>query len=144
MVRAGWPLPYPFARAADLVLAPPPPRVRPPSGAIGNASPSRFRCSSAPWPTVAATAEAARADGADVAARARSTDPVSPNVAGRGPTVAEPGLVPPAHPAGLAVNAWTVAEVARIRWLAARGVDAVITNVPAVARSALDRSRPPD
>jgi glycerophosphoryl diester phosphodiesterase len=55
-----------------------------------------------------------------------------------------PELVSAAHAAGLAVNAWTVDEVDRIRWLADRGVDAVITNVPAVARRALGRARSPD
>lgn len=44
-----------------------------------------------------------------------------------------------AHDAGLAVNAWTCDEPERIRWLAALDVDAVITNVPDVARTALAR-----
>lgn len=47
-------------------------------------------------------------------------------------------LVAAAHEAGLAVNTWTADEPDRIRWLAATGVDAVITNVPSVALAALD------
>lgn len=46
-------------------------------------------------------------------------------------------LVRQAHDAGLAVNAWTVDEPDRIRWLVDAGVDAVITNVPVIARHAL-------
>jgi glycerophosphoryl diester phosphodiesterase len=48
-------------------------------------------------------------------------------------------LVHAAHAAGLAVNTWTCDEPERIRWLAAVGVDAVVTNVPAVALAALGR-----
>jgi glycerophosphoryl diester phosphodiesterase len=48
-------------------------------------------------------------------------------------------LVRVAHEAGVAVNTWTCDEPERIRWLAAVGVDAVITNVPAVALGALGR-----
>ena len=48
-------------------------------------------------------------------------------------------LVRVAHDAGLAVNAWTCDEPERIRWLASLGVDAVITNTPAVALEALGR-----
>lgn len=44
-----------------------------------------------------------------------------------------------AHDAGVRVNVWTVDEPDRIRQLAAWGVDAVITNRPAVAREALRR-----
>ena len=44
-----------------------------------------------------------------------------------------------AHDAGLAVNTWTCDEPDRIRWLADLGVDAVITNSPAVALEALGR-----
>ena len=45
-------------------------------------------------------------------------------------------LVRRAHDAGLAVNAWTCDEPERIRWLEAVGVDAVITNVPRIAKDA--------
>lgn len=48
-------------------------------------------------------------------------------------------LVRSAHAAGLALNAWTCDDPDRIRWLAERGVDAVITNVPDVALHALGR-----
>jgi len=46
-------------------------------------------------------------------------------------------LVAAAHGAGLAVNVWTVDDPGRIRVLARLGVDAVITNDPAVALAAL-------
>ena len=46
-------------------------------------------------------------------------------------------LVDAAHRLGLAVTAWTVDDPERIRWLAQTGADAVITNVPDVARQAL-------
>jgi glycerophosphoryl diester phosphodiesterase len=46
-------------------------------------------------------------------------------------------LVGTAHDRGLAVHAWTVDDPDRIRWLAAAGVDAVITNLPDVAIRAL-------
>lgn len=46
-------------------------------------------------------------------------------------------LVDAAHDRGLAVHAWTVDEPDRVRWLAAAGVDAVITNVPDIALAAL-------
>jgi glycerophosphoryl diester phosphodiesterase len=48
-------------------------------------------------------------------------------------------LVRIAQDAGVAVNAWTCDEPERIRWLAELGVDAVITNTPAVALEALGR-----
>ena len=48
-------------------------------------------------------------------------------------------LVRVAHDVGLAVNTWTCDEPERIRWLADLGVDAVITNTPAVALAALGR-----
>ena len=50
-----------------------------------------------------------------------------------------PALVAAAHDLGLSLTAWTVDEAERIRWLAAAGVDAVITNVPDVALAALAR-----
>ena len=47
-------------------------------------------------------------------------------------------LVRRAHDAGLRVNTWTVDDPDRMRWLVEEcGVDAVITNVPDVARAAL-------
>lgn len=46
-------------------------------------------------------------------------------------------LVAAAHGAGLAVNVWTVDDPHRLRALACLGVDAVITNDPAVALAAL-------
>jgi glycerophosphoryl diester phosphodiesterase len=49
-------------------------------------------------------------------------------------------LVAVAHAAGLALNTWTCDDPDRIRWLADVGVDAVITNVPDVALSALGRA----
>lgn len=42
-----------------------------------------------------------------------------------------------AHDAGVAVHPWTVDEPEQMRSLAARGADAIITNVPLVAREAL-------
>jgi glycerophosphoryl diester phosphodiesterase len=46
-------------------------------------------------------------------------------------------LVARAHGAGIEVNSWTVDDPQRIAALGALGVDAVITNVPDVARAAL-------
>ena len=47
-------------------------------------------------------------------------------------------LVRAAHDAGLRVNTWTVDDPDRMRWLVEEcGVDAIITNVPDVARKAL-------
>lgn len=51
--------------------------------------------------------------------------------------VVNPDLVRQAHDAGLTVNAWTVDDPDRMRWLVDAGVDALITNVPDVARRAL-------
>jgi glycerophosphoryl diester phosphodiesterase len=51
------------------------------------------------------------------------------------------GFVAAAHAAGLFVNVWTVDELGRIRALAELGVDGVVTNVPDVARLALDDPR---
>ena len=48
-----------------------------------------------------------------------------------------PHLVELAHAAGLTVNTWTVDDPVRIRELASWGVDAIISNVPDVARDAL-------
>ena len=47
-------------------------------------------------------------------------------------------LVDAAHDRGLAVTAWTADDAERIRWLAAAGVDGIITNRPDVALAALD------
>jgi glycerophosphoryl diester phosphodiesterase len=47
------------------------------------------------------------------------------------------GLITKAHAAGLAVNTWTVDDPHRMRMLANWGVDAIITNVPDIARDAL-------
>lgn len=46
-------------------------------------------------------------------------------------------LVRQAHDAGLTVNVWTVDDPDRMRWLVEVGVDAIITNVPDVARQTL-------
>lgn len=46
-------------------------------------------------------------------------------------------MIDRAHGAGLAVNVWTVDDPDRIRALASWGVDAIITNTPALARAAL-------
>jgi glycerophosphoryl diester phosphodiesterase len=48
-------------------------------------------------------------------------------------------LVAAAHQAGISVTTWTVDEPARIRRLVEAGVDAIITNVPDVARAALSQ-----
>ena len=54
--------------------------------------------------------------------------------------VVNPDLVRRAHDAGLRVNTWTVDDPDRMRWLAEEcGVDVIMTNVPDVARRALDR-----
>lgn len=50
-----------------------------------------------------------------------------------------PELVAAVHDRGLEIHAWTVDDPDRISWLAHAGVDAVITNVPDVARAALGR-----
>lgn len=52
-----------------------------------------------------------------------------------------PMVVDAAHEAGLQVVVWTVDDPARMRALAAMGVDAIITNVPDVAVAALSRWR---
>ena len=56
-------------------------------------------------------------------------------------------LVAAAHDRGVAVNTWTCDDPDRIRWLAGVGVDAVVTNVPDTALTALGRTpsaRPTD
>ena len=50
-----------------------------------------------------------------------------------------PELVAAVHEQGLTMHAWTVDDPDRVCWLAGLGVDAVITNVPDVARRALGR-----
>lgn len=47
-------------------------------------------------------------------------------------------FVEQAHAAGLVVNTWTIDDPARIVELAAWGTDGVVTNVPDVAREAVD------
>jgi glycerophosphoryl diester phosphodiesterase len=51
-----------------------------------------------------------------------------------------PAFVDAAHAHGLQVNAWTVDDPARIAHLTALGVDAIITNVPDIARPLVPRS----
>ena len=51
-----------------------------------------------------------------------------------------PELVGAAHAAGVEVITWPADEPERIQWLADTGVDAVITNVPDVALTALGRA----
>jgi glycerophosphoryl diester phosphodiesterase len=51
--------------------------------------------------------------------------------------VVTPVVVAAAHELGLSVNVWTVDDPARIRELAAMGVDAIITNVPDRCRAVL-------
>ncbi len=46
-------------------------------------------------------------------------------------------LVAAAHQAGISITTWTADDPARIRQLARAGVDAIISNVPDLARSAL-------
>jgi len=52
------------------------------------------------------------------------------------PTV-DATLIELAHDAGLAVNVWTVDDPARMRALAALGIDGIVTNVPDIAVAAL-------
>lgn len=52
-------------------------------------------------------------------------------------------LVDAAHAAGLAVNVWTVDDPDELRRLAGLGVDGVVTNVPAVARTVLEATPEP-
>ena len=77
-------------------------------------------------------------DGGDAAARAAeggagALHPWDPDV--------DAALVEHCHRLGLAVNVWTVDDPDRIRALAALGVDGIVTNVPALARAALDERR---
>lgn len=62
-------------------------------------------------------------------------DEVHPQV---GELLAEPAAVATAHAVGVTVVPWTVNRGRALRRLAALGVDAVITDVPAAARTALD------
>ena len=62
-------------------------------------------------------------------------DEVHPQV---GAVLAEPAAVDTAHALGVTVVPWTVNRGRALRRLAALGVDAVITDVPAAARAALD------
>jgi glycerophosphoryl diester phosphodiesterase len=52
-----------------------------------------------------------------------------------------PSLIADCHAAGLVVNCWTCDEPARMVELATWRIDGICTNVPAVAREALRRSR---
>ena len=52
-------------------------------------------------------------------------------------TTVDAGLVEAAHAAGIRVHPWTVDDPRAIVALAAAGVDAIITNVPRVAREAV-------
>lgn len=54
-------------------------------------------------------------------------------------TLCTPARVAGWHARGYAVNVWTVDEPARLRALAAMGVDGVISNDPAAARAALNQ-----
>ncbi|WP_203567933.1 glycerophosphodiester phosphodiesterase [Aestuariimicrobium ganziense] len=54
-----------------------------------------------------------------------------------GMVIRMPEYVEQAHALGLAVNVWTVDEPEHLRAVAAAGVDAIITNVPARAREVL-------
>lgn len=54
-------------------------------------------------------------------------------------TAVTEGLVARAHDAGVAVNCWTCNDPDRIRWLAAVGIDGIITDEPALALEALER-----
>ena len=47
-------------------------------------------------------------------------------------------LIARAHAAGLTLNTWTIDDPERIVELAAWGIDGIVTNVPDVARTALD------
>nr|MCQ3812404.1 glycerophosphodiester phosphodiesterase [Acidimicrobiia bacterium] len=51
-------------------------------------------------------------------------------------------LIDAAHAAGLEVNVWTVNDPDQIAQLAALGADAVITDVPDVAREVLRANSP--
>jgi glycerophosphoryl diester phosphodiesterase len=57
-------------------------------------------------------------------------------------TLCRPALIDRWHRTGYLVNAWTVDDPARLRELAAMGVDGVICNDPAAARQALDNAGP--
>ena len=54
-------------------------------------------------------------------------------------TVDSPGYMDQAREAGVLVNPWTVDDPARIEWLTGQGVNAIITNVPDIARRAAGR-----
>jgi glycerophosphoryl diester phosphodiesterase len=56
----------------------------------------------------------------------------------RGAVLSAPGdAIGACHAHGLRVDVWTVDDPEEIRTLAAAGADAIITNVPDVARAAL-------
>lgn len=78
---------------------------------------------------------------------ASAPDPVAAAVAGGHRAVhpwdpfVDEAFVARAHAAGIEVNTWTVDDPDRIAALAALGVDAVITNLPDVARRVLSGDR---
>lgn len=65
-------------------------------------------------------------------AKARGMEAIHPH-----DLLVDAAFVAEAHRIDVAVNVWTVDDVARIQSLAAMGVDAIITNVPDVALAAL-------
>jgi glycerophosphoryl diester phosphodiesterase len=75
-------------------------------------------------------------DGVEVA-HAHGHGAVHPDVRSLGGDVAG-ATVARAHELGIAVNVWTVNGEDEMRRLAAAGVDAIITDVPDVARRVLD------
>jgi glycerophosphoryl diester phosphodiesterase len=76
-------------------------------------------------------------DGVEVA-HAHGHGAVHPDVRSLGDSAAE-ATITRAHELGMAVNVWTVNGEEEMRRLAAAGVDALITDVPDVARRVLDR-----
>ena len=52
-------------------------------------------------------------------------------------TVLVPGVVRRCHRAGILVHTWTVDEPGAIRFMIEKGVDAIITNKPDLAREIL-------
>jgi len=52
-----------------------------------------------------------------------------------------PGLIEQCHALGIAINAWTIDKPENIRTALELGIDAIITNVPALAREIRDSSK---
>jgi glycerophosphoryl diester phosphodiesterase len=73
-----------------------------------------------------------------VVAREHGHRALHPHLAAMGEAFA-PGIVDRARELGIALNIWTVNDPAEIARLAALGVDAVITDTPAVARELVHR-----